>query len=101
MNLSNLNVCLLIYPHRTAAVLRTSALTCFQALLQCSMLPSMVADSLLSNVMSHLLSSLDDNSESTRNVAGNILRLLFDLKLPSLNSEYFLFDSNLCCNFCR
>ncbi len=74
----------LLYLYRTASALRTSLMSCLQALLELSLLQEEVADRVLDIVLPQVLSCLDDQNGSTRLAAVHVLKNLLRMRPPSL-----------------
>ena len=77
-------VFVLLYRYRTASALRTSLMSCLQALLELSLLQEEAADRVLDVVLPQVLSCLDDQNGSTRLAAVHVLKNLLRTKPPSL-----------------
>ncbi|XP_064394922.1 dynein axonemal assembly factor 5-like [Halichondria panicea] len=69
---------------RTAAAIRTAAMTSLQALLQSNLLAREQLDSFMSQLMPKVISCLDDDNRSTRLVTSQVLQLLLLTNPPSI-----------------
>ena len=69
---------------RTASALRSSIMSCLQAVLELSLLQEEVADRVLDVLLPQVLSCLDDQKGSTRLAAVLVLKYLLHLEPPSL-----------------
>lgn len=69
---------------RTASALRTSLMSCLQALLELSLLQQEAADHVLDILLPQVLSCLDDQNGSTRLAAVHVLKNLLHMRPPSL-----------------
>ena len=69
---------------RTASALRSSIMSCLQAVLELSLLQEEVADRVLDVLLPQVLSCLDDQNGSTRLAAVLVLKHLLHLEPPNL-----------------
>ncbi|KAL5019260.1 hypothetical protein ScPMuIL_004982 [Solemya velum] len=72
---------------RTAGAIRTTAVSCMWAVLQCGVLTKDKLEPVVEDVITQILVSMDDDNKSTRLVSCRVLTRLFDLMGGALDQD--------------